>query len=35
MHTIVKNVESKMRKSIESFKIEIAKLRTGRANPGI
>lgn len=35
MHTIVKNAETKMRKSIESFKTEIAKLRTGRANPGI
>lgn len=35
MHTIVKNVDAKMRKSIESFKIEIAKLRTGRANPGM
>ena len=35
MHTIVKNAESKMRKSIESYKAEIAKLRTGRANPSI
>jgi ribosome recycling factor len=32
---IVKNTESKMRKSIESYKAEIAKLRTGRAHPGI
>lgn len=35
MHTIVKNAETKMRKSIESYKAEIAKLRTGRANPSI
>jgi ribosome recycling factor len=35
MHTIVKNADVKMRKSIESYKSEIAKLRTGRANPSI
>jgi len=35
MHTIVKNADVKMRKSIESYKAEIAKVRTGRANPGI
>lgn len=35
MHEIVKNAEVRMRKSIESYKIEIAKLRTGRAHPSI
>lgn len=35
MHKVVKDAETKMRKSIDSFKNEIAKLRTGRANPGI
>lgn len=35
MHKIVKDAEIRMRKSIDSFKAEIAKLRTGRANPSI
>jgi len=35
MHKIVKDAETRMRKSIDSFKAEIAKLRTGRATPGI
>ena len=35
MHTIVKNAESKMRKSIDSYKSDITKLRTGRASPSI
>jgi ribosome recycling factor len=35
MHTIVKNADVKMRKSIESYKTEISKVRTGRANPAI
>jgi ribosome recycling factor len=35
MHKIVKDAETKMRKSIDSFKADIAKLRTGRAHPGI
>jgi ribosome recycling factor len=35
MQKEIKDTESKMRKSIESFKIEIAKLRTGRANASI
>lgn len=35
MHTITKNAEVRMRKSIDSFKAEISKLRTGRANPAI
>ncbi len=35
MHKIVKDAETRMRKSIDSFKAEIAKLRTGRANPSI
>ena len=32
---IKKNAESKMAKSIEAFKVEIQKIRTGRAHPGI
>lgn len=35
MHQIVKNAETRMRKSIDSYKLDIAKIRTGRANPGI
>jgi len=35
MHKIVKDAETRMRKSIDSFKADIAKLRTGRANPSI
>lgn len=35
MHKIIKDSETRMRKSIDSFKSEIAKLRTGRANPSI
>jgi len=35
MQRIVKDTEAKMRKSIEVYKMEIAKLRTGRAHPGI
>lgn len=35
MHKVIKDAETRMRKSIESFKSEIAKLRTGRAHPSI
>lgn len=35
MHKIIKDAEARMRKSIDSFKTEIAKLRTGRAHPSI
>lgn len=35
MQRIIKDAETRMRKSIDSFKAEIAKLRTGRANPSI
>ena len=35
MHKITKDAETRMRKSIDSFKSEIAKLRTGRAHPSI
>src|SRR5690242_18026216 len=35
MQKIIKDAEARMRKSIDSFKAEIAKLRTGRANPSI
>lgn len=35
MHKIVKDAETKMLKSIDSYKTEIAKLRTGRAHPSV
>jgi ribosome recycling factor len=35
MHKVVKDAEIRMRKSIDSFKVEITKLRTGRAHPSI
>lgn len=35
MHKVIKDAETRMHKSIDAFKAEIAKLRTGRANPGI
>ena len=35
MHKIIKDAETRMRKSIDSFKTESAKLRTGRAHPSI
>lgn len=35
MHKTIKDADARMRKSIESFKSEIAKLRTGRAHPSI
>lgn len=35
MQKVIKEAEMRMRKSIESFKFEITKLRTGRANPSI
>jgi ribosome recycling factor len=35
MQQVIKDAEVRMRKSIESFKTEITKLRTGRANPSI
>lgn len=35
MQQVIKNAEARMRKSIDSFKIEITKLRTGRAHPSI
>lgn len=35
MQRVVKDAEARMRKSIDSFKTEIAKLRTGRAHPSI
>lgn len=35
MHSIIKDADGRMRKSIEAFKTEMAKLRTGRANPSI
>ncbi len=35
MHPVIKDAETRMRKSIESYKTEIAKLRTGRAHPSI
>lgn len=35
MHKVIKDAETRMRKSIDSFKADIAKLRTGRATPSI
>lgn len=35
MQTIIKDAEGRMHKSIDSFKHEISKLRTGRAHPSI
>lgn len=35
MQQIIKTAETRMRKSIDAFKTEIAKLRTGRAHPSI
>lgn len=35
MHKVIKDAEVRMRKSIDSFKTEVAKLRTGRAHPSI
>lgn len=35
MHTIIKDAENRMRKSIDVFKQDMAKLRTGRAHPSI
>lgn len=35
MHVVIKDAESRMRKCIDTFKLEISKLRTGRAHPSI
>lgn len=35
MHKVMKDAEVKMQKSIESFKLEMSKLRTGRAHPSL
>lgn len=35
MQKVIKDAEARMRKSIDAFKTEIAKLRTGRAHPSI
>lgn len=35
MHTVTKDAESRMQKCIESFKLEMTKLRTGRAHPSL
>lgn len=35
MHAIIKDADTRMRRSIEAFKTEMAKLRTGRAHPSI
>jgi ribosome recycling factor len=35
MHQITKDSEARMRKCIDSFKIELSKLRTGRAHPSV
>lgn len=35
MNKIIKDAEARMRKSIDAFKAALAKLRTGRASPGV
>src|SRR3990167_1700401 len=35
MQVVIKDAEVRMQKCIEAFKVEIAKLRTGRAHPSI
>jgi ribosome recycling factor len=35
MHSVIKDAETRMRKTIDAYKVEIAKLRTGRAHPSI
>lgn len=35
MHKVVKDAEQRMRKAIDAFKVEMSKLRTGRAHPSI
>jgi len=35
MHNVIRDAETRMRKTIDAYKVEIAKLRTGRANPSI
>jgi ribosome recycling factor len=35
MHKVMKDAEVKMQKTIESFKLEVSKVRTGRAHPSL
>jgi ribosome recycling factor len=35
MSTVIKDAEMRMQKTIESFKVDIAKVRTGRAHPSL
>lgn len=35
MHKIISETETRMQKSIESFKVEMSKVRTGRAHPSL
>jgi ribosome recycling factor len=35
MHTIIKDAETRMQKSVEVFKVDISKVRTGRAHPSL
>ncbi len=35
LNDVYKDVETRMKKSVESFKVEIARIRTGRASPAI
>lgn len=35
MHQVIKDAETRMLKSIEAFKHEISRMRTGRAHPGL
>lgn len=35
MHKVIQDTETRMQKSIESFKLEMSKVRTGRAHPSL
>ena len=35
MHKVISDMESRMQKSIEAFKLEMSKVRTGRAHPSL
>lgn len=35
MHKVISDIESRMQRSIEAFKVEMSKVRTGRAHPSL
>ena len=35
MHKVISDIETRMQKSIEAFKLEMSKVRTGRAHPSL